>query len=215
MPRRMADKAFREEQWAHRYDDHVAPLNRLVDELGKSGALGSVPYIAPMYGGVNARLLSILRDPGPKTQSAAGSGFLSMENDDATAETICGLFADAAIDAKDIVPWNSYPWYINRDPKAAELDAGVMPLKQVVDLLPRLRVVMLHGAAARNSWIRFLRRYPDLVDTRGLQVIQTYHTSRQAFWHKDPTVREERKQHLRKAFSNAAAYLRGDVLVTG
>src|SRR5688500_4453317 len=120
MPSLMEDKKFREEQWARRYDDHVAPLNLLVDELGKREGRNSVPYIAPMYGGVNARLLSLLRDPGPKTQTTGGSGFLSMENDDATAETICGLFAGADINAKDIIPWNAYPWYINRQPKAAE-----------------------------------------------------------------------------------------------
>jgi hypothetical protein len=102
-----------------------------------------------MYGGVNARLLSVLRDPGPMTQETTnGSGFLCMENDDASAEAICNLFAEAGIDAGDIIPWNAYPWYINRVPKAAELDDGVTPLKSIINLLPKLRVVMLHGGSA-------------------------------------------------------------------
>src|SRR5688572_10358255 len=107
----MTDPWFREEQWQHRFDAHVAPINRLVDTLRDSGR-GWVPYVAPMYGGANARLLSLLRDPGPMTQTEGGSGFICMENDDATAEAISQYFSDARIPATDIVPWNVYPWYI-------------------------------------------------------------------------------------------------------
>ena len=73
------------------------------------------------------------------TQDDVGSGFLCMENDDPTAETICGLFQDAGIIGSDIVPWNMYPWYINRAPKGLELDEGIHPLKKMIDLLPQLR----------------------------------------------------------------------------
>lgn len=98
----MADPAYRLDQWSRRYDNHVAPLNQLVDDhAGLSH--GWLPYIAPMYGGVNARLLSLLRDPGPKTRV---SGLLSMENDDPSAEATCGYFADVGISADDIVPVN-------------------------------------------------------------------------------------------------------------
>jgi sugar phosphate isomerase/epimerase len=161
-----------------------------------------------MYGGVNATLLSILRDPGPKTQMAAnGSGFLCMENDDATAETISNLFAEAGIDASEVVPWNAYPWYINRVPNAAELEAGLDPLKRLIDRLPRLRVVMLHGGTAQDGWRRFARTYQSLLEDRALYVISTYHTSRQAFWHPDPKVREARMEHLRNSFQAAAQHL--------
>jgi hypothetical protein len=208
MVRRMSEDGFREEQWRHRNDAHIAPINQFVDELRRIPSSDSVPYIAPMYGGINARLLSVLRDPGPKTQEAkGGSGFLSMENDDASAEAICNLFDDAGIDAGDIVPWNAYPWYINRAPKAAELDAGVAPLKCIIDLLPKLRVVMLHGGSAHDGWRRFTRQFPQLVALRGFHVIETYHTSRQACWHPDPLVREARKKHLYQSFQKAAQYL--------
>ena len=64
---------------------HVAPINALVDDLRQWGR-GWVPYVAPIYGGVNAQMLSVLRDPGPMTDSAGkGSGFLCLENDDAAA----------------------------------------------------------------------------------------------------------------------------------
>lgn len=205
MPRQMANPEFHERQWAHRYESHIAPINQLVDELtSDSGA--PVPYVPPMYGGIRARLLSVLRDPGPMTQASVGSGFISMENDDPTAEKICGLFANANIDPSDIIPWNAYPWYINRKPKATELEQGVEPLKELLHLLPKLRVVMLHGGSAHDGWRRLLRRYPSIRD-RKLKVIETYHTSRQAFWHKNPEVREARKKHLVASFFEAAEFI--------
>ena len=73
LPRRMADAGFRDQQWLNRYSDHIAPINRLVNELRNDGIHGWAPYVAPMYGGVNARLLSALRDPGPRTRTAVFS----------------------------------------------------------------------------------------------------------------------------------------------
>jgi hypothetical protein len=206
MARRMRNVEFRNEQLQRRFDEHIAPINRLVEDLRRDGLVP--PYVAPMYGGVRAKLLSILRDPGPKTQEEkGGSGFLCMENDDATAESICKHFADVKIEADDIVPWNAYPWYINRAPKASELNDGIEPLKRVIDLLPELRVVMLHGGSAHDGWDRLIRKYPEIA-VRGLKVIETYHTSPQAFRHPDKMVREDRKEHLRKSFHDAASYLR-------
>ena len=106
MTRRMRDPEFRQRQIAELRADHIAPINDLVDQLRVDDTGLWAPYVAPMYGGIHARLLSVLRDPGPKTNTDhGGSGFLCMENDDPTAERICGLFAEAGIDADDIVPW--------------------------------------------------------------------------------------------------------------
>jgi hypothetical protein len=206
MSRRMADPAFRNEQYRRRYEAHIAPLNQLVDDL-RAASGEWMPYIAPMYGGVGARLLSILRDPGPMSQTENGSGFLSMENDDATAATISQHFSDAGIAAHEIVPWNAYPWYINRAPSRRELSNGIEPLRRLIDLLPRLKVVMLHGGSAQAGWQLFAREYSTLITRKEVTVIATYHPSRQAFWHKDPLVREARRDHLRHAFAEAASHL--------
>lgn len=105
-----------------------------------------MPYIAPLYGGVEAEMLSILRDPGPMTNAALdGSGFLCLEDDDPAAELFATLLAEAGIAPSRMTPWNAYPWYINRKPNTAELTAGHDPLRRLLGLLPRLRVVMLNG----------------------------------------------------------------------
>lgn len=208
MPRRMKDSDFSEDQFQRRYASHVEPLNRFIDELRKEMDDYSVPYIPPMYGGVKARLLSVLRDPGPMTQeSGRGSGFIGMENDDPTAEALCQYFDVARIPAKEIVPWNAYPWYINCLPTTDQLREGTAPLKNIIDLMPKLKVVMLHGGVAHRAWRRLVRTYPELVQERELHIIMTYHTGRQAFWHNDPEVRKRRKQHLQDAFAESRRWL--------
>lgn len=216
MARRMADPEFQKQQWEDRKKSHIAPFNRLVDELCNDGRM---PYIAPIYGGVNAKMLSILRDPGPMTQlKNNGSGMLCLENDDATAERMCELIAEAGIDATEMMPWNAFPWYIQPTtnpsggsklpaPNAAQLNAGIAPLKRLIDLLPMLQVVILHGGTAHNCWKKFTQKHPNIVEERKIYVIETYHTSRQAFRHPDEKVREARKQHLQDSLRKAASIL--------
>lgn len=142
----MSSAAHQRKQWAGRYDTHVTPLNAFVDSLGEVDGAGPPPYIAPMYRGTGAHGLAVLRDPGPRAGGAKGSGFLSVENDDPTAERQLGFKVEAGLDPSEVVPWNAYPWYINRAPSAVEMRQGTEPLKRVLGLLPELRVVLLLGA---------------------------------------------------------------------
>jgi Uracil DNA glycosylase superfamily len=207
--RRMRDPQFRQEQEDGLRAPHVAPINDLVDELIEPpppDGRGWIPYVAPVYGGVNARVLCIQRDPGPMTNSKGrGSGFLCPENDDATAERFATLLDNAGIAVSTILAWNAYPWYINRKPQAAELEAGVEPLRRLLALLPQLQVVMLHGGSAQDGWRRLTRRHPDAAIR--LEVVPTYHTSSQAFIG-PPEIREARKAALTEAFAHAARILK-------
>ena len=113
----MRDPRFRQQQIDDLRAPHIAPVNALVDELADHAGRGWVPYVAPVYGGVNARVLNIQRDPGPKThKELGGSGFLCLENDDATAERFANLLDEVGIKVSETLPWNAYPWYINREP---------------------------------------------------------------------------------------------------
>jgi hypothetical protein len=200
----MKDPAFRRSQEAGIRLPHIAPINTLVDELREEGR-GWVPYVAPIYGGVEAEMLSVLRDPGPMTDSAhGGSGFLCLENDDPAAELFATLLADAGLTPARMNPWNAYPWYINRQPKAAELAAGLDPLQRLLELLPRLSVVMLNGGDAQNLWRRFTAAHPTLA--AAYHVLPTYHTARQAFIG-TREVREARMADLREKFAKAGQLL--------
>jgi hypothetical protein len=200
----MRDAGYRADQWALRFDPHVAPINRLVDELGRQAEAGSPPYVAPMYRGVDAPALAVLRDPGPKAGGARGSGFLSVENDDQTAERQCAFFAEAGLDPADVVPWNAYPWYINDRPTRAQLAAGVEPLRRLIELMPRLCVVLLLGKDAQAAWQLFIRANADLVRRRGIEAMWTYHPSRGALQHPDAAERARREDDIGRVLRRAA-----------
>lgn len=202
----MRMKSFQREQMAGIYLPHIEPFNRMVDELRTDNEW--MPYVAPLYGGTNARVLAIFRDPGPKTQEGSGSGMLCVENDDPSAERHFNFLKNAGIEHDQLMVWNTYPWYINRKPRSSEIDRGLGPLKRVIDLCPNLEVVMAHGGEAQIAWKRFRERYTSTV--RGLETIETYHTSRQALQTADPEVRAYRSAKLVDDFAKAAAVLRRD-----
>lgn len=206
MPRRMADDEFRAQQWADRYAPHVAPVNEYVDELREIGR-GWAPYVAPIHGGIEARVLSILRDPGPATRDGNGSGFLCVENNDASAELQAELLQDARLSPFDLLPWNAYPWYINRAPRAAELDVGAETIRHLLNLAPALQVVLLQGRDAEHAWRRLLRDSPTIERDRRLRVVRTFHPSPQALFVRDLVERAARLRRRKEAFHEVAELL--------
>lgn len=208
MPRQMRDPAFREDQWVRRYEPHVEPLNRLIDELGERDDAGHPPYIAAMYWGNEAPVLSLLRDPGPMAGGPKGSGFLCVENDDPSAERLWHFLAEAGIDPRDVVPWNAYPWYINAKPTRAQLAAGVDPLMRIIELMPRLQTVLLLGKDAQQAWPLLMAKHGEAIQQRGIAVFSTFHPSRQALQHRDPQVRADREEAISGTLRSVAALLR-------
>ncbi|MCJ1700796.1 uracil-DNA glycosylase [Rathayibacter festucae] len=207
MPRAMADLDFRRQQWEQRYAPHVAPINRWIDELRNPYDRGWLPYVAPLHGGTEARVLSILRDPGPGTRDGAGSGFLCTENDDGSAELMSRLLTDVGLSPFDLLPWNAYPWYIGKAPTAEQLDAGIPTVLHLLDLAPSIEVVLLQGADADHGWRRLLRLHPGIERERGLAVVRTFHPSPQALFTKDPIERAARVARREAAFAEVAELL--------
>jgi hypothetical protein len=185
----------------------MAPINDFVAGLQDSNGRGWVPEVAPLHGGVDATVLSVLRDPGPMTQKQKGSSFLCIENDDPTAERQWDLFNEFQIPIRQVLPWNAYPWYINRAPRAAEREQGAVVLADLIDLLPALLVVLLQGKDAVDTWRRVMKMQPNLVGGRKLEVVESIHPGRQALWTKDRAQREARIAKQRKAFERVATVL--------
>lgn len=207
MVRRMAEEAFRKSQENHRLDAHIAPINQFVAELQDPTNNLWLPEIAPMHGGIDALVLSILRDPGPKTQVGSGSGFLCIENDDPTAERQLQLFEQHGISPREVLPWNAYPWYVNRAPKAAELNAGADVLRRLLDLVPDCRVVLLQGTHAVDVWRRALKLSPTLSQDRSIEAVESIHPGRQALWTPDPGERQARVDKQTAAYARVAAII--------
>ncbi|MFV8243426.1 hypothetical protein [Mycolicibacterium peregrinum] len=91
-----------------------------------------------MHAGTDALVI-----PGHKTQDGTGLGFLCIENDDPTAQRQLELFELHAISPRSVLPWNAYPWYINRAPNAAERATGAAVLLRLG--LPRNAVFAIAG----------------------------------------------------------------------
>ncbi|WAJ27710.1 uracil-DNA glycosylase [Antarcticirhabdus aurantiaca] len=136
--------------------DHVAPLNALARRI--AAAHGEAPLFDPAGGGTRARILLMLETPGPARGSdPAVPRVVSQFNATGTARNLRRFFAEAGIEAADVVIWNAVPFLIhapgarNRPPKAAERAAGLPWIEPLLDLLPDLAVAVLSGRVARGA----------------------------------------------------------------
>ncbi|MCX8452819.1 hypothetical protein [Paenarthrobacter ureafaciens] len=135
------------------------------------------------------------------THETMGSGMLCVENDDDSAALQCQLLASVDLTPADLTPWNAYPWYRHdqssglRNPQITE---GLNPLARLIDLMPKLEVVLLQGGEAQTLWKRFARKQPRVAARYA--AVETYHPGRTALRDPDPAVREARASRRFEAF---------------
>jgi len=81
-------------------------------------------------GGIEARVLFLFEKPGPMTADEAigkrpGSGFISRDNDDPTAEAVFNFMRQADIPRELTILWNVIPWWnVRRGVERLELLDG-------------------------------------------------------------------------------------------
>jgi hypothetical protein len=183
----MADVAFRDAQLAQVFDPRVRVVNELCDALSLEKPDVTVPYVAPHYNAANATILSLSSNPGPRAGGDGGSGFLSRENDDPTAERMSQVFATVGLSDEHVLPWNAYPWYVHQaypnGLPAGLLNEGLDPLKRLLELHPQIRTVVAHGGDAKRAMRQFTtkKRFAPFVAERSLKVWEARHTSNRAF----------------------------------
>ncbi|RAU92884.1 uracil-DNA glycosylase [Mycolicibacter senuensis] len=210
MVRRMRDAEFKASQIDQQSAPHIEPINAFVEQLTDQGGQGRPPKVAPIHGGVDAKILSVLSDPGKATREGSGSGFLCIENDDATAEAQCKLFEAQGIPPSWVLPWNAYPWFIDRAPNAQEKKAGAKVLCELIDMVETLEVVLLQGGAAISVWRHVKKLRPSLDADRGLVIVESIHPSKQALWTPDPAERQARLEKQQRAFEQIARIVHGE-----
>lgn len=161
-----------------------------------------VPDFDPADAGVNARVMLLLEAPGPMTNAGnarPGSGFISVDNDDQTAEN-CWRTRDEVGLQEHTLHWNIVPWYLGpttKKPNATELAQGAMELRRLLPLLPDLRVVVLAGRHAQVGWDRHVRG----LGFADMAVIPTWHPSPLSL--NQPGHRDEFRRALSRAESLA------------
>ena len=185
------------------------PLTRWVEELITArldqGMLAEIPMIDPADAGTEARVLLLLEAPGPMTNSGnprAGSGFISSDNNDSTAENLW-LARQASGLVEDAVLWNIVPWYLgpaSKTPKVPDLRQGAVHVRELIAMLPELHTVVTLGLFPRNGWARFGR--PHL--GAGVRTIES--------WHPSPLAMNQpgKREHLLMALTRAGRDWRHD-----
>ena len=149
---------------------HMAPL---ADYAAGLRGDGEVPDMDPLDGGTGARLLFLMEKPGPKTSPArGGSGFASRDNDDQTAEAAWKALRYAGLARKDVLFWNTVPWWNGTIAfTASERRQGLAELPRLLDLLPRLEGAVMVGRQAERA--------RETLAGRGLRLFASAHPSPQ------------------------------------
>jgi hypothetical protein len=102
---------------------------------------------------MQADMLFLFEKPGPMTSAAGkGSGFISRNNDDPTAEATFRFMTQADLPRNRTILWNVVPgWNKTRKITARELSEGVAALKGLLPLIPKLRTIILVGQKAQRA----------------------------------------------------------------
>ncbi len=156
-PRVLGSTAAIQRRMSLRFCPHVRPLNELVQEWNTEEIV--VPWFDPVEGGVDAEILMLLQSPGPKADREKGSGFISPDNNDMSAQRMWEAYRDVGVPRGKILSWNIIPWYIGmKSPNTSELQSGGQHLLRVLEQLPNLRTVVLLGEKSQTAWFRFMNR---------------------------------------------------------
>jgi len=193
-----------ERRAAEMFSPHGAPLTTWgIDLRRRLGPDAIVPWFDPQDGGCEARILWLLEAPGPKaTREWGGSGFISCNYNDGTAENTWETREEAGVSRKLVVHWNAIPYYLGSNTKIRAYDRNDIAavgqlLNELLNLLPRLQVVILGGEAARKVWKDFAPQ------NSNVHIIKCPHPS--------PTnlnTRPGNREQVIKAWQDALKYLK-------
>jgi Uracil DNA glycosylase superfamily len=152
-------------------EPHVAPLTSFVEKLREAHPAWEFPDFDPLDGGSNADILFLFEKPGPMTSlGGKGSGFISRNNNDPTAEATFSFMKEAGLPRKRTVTWNVVPgWNGTRNITTMELREGVDALNGLLPLIAKLRTIILVGQKAQRA--------KPLVERLGLQILVSAHPS--------------------------------------
>ncbi|MDT8448321.1 MAG: uracil-DNA glycosylase [bacterium] len=169
-------------------------LTKYVEELRRRN-LGEVPDFDPLDGGVEAAVLFLMEKPGRQANS---SGFVSRNNPDPTARAIFEFSEIAEVPREVSCLWNTIPgWNGTTKLTNEERDKGIACLRELFDILPKLKVVVLVGKQAQRA-----EKYICYVKGPDFPIIKSAHPSIKVkninpdMWHQIPLDWEKAHRYL-------------------
>lgn len=109
-----------------------------------------IPHFDPGDAGDQARVLWLLEKPPTALLQAGGTGIVSVDNPDTSAER-CWIEREEAGLQEGVLVWNLIPYAVDA-PKAGDKAAGTRALRKVLRLLPRLEAVILCTQSVQTAW---------------------------------------------------------------
>ena len=133
-------------------NSHMGQLDIFVKRLRATYPKGYVPDFDPNDGGIIAEILLLFEKPGCKTDpSYGGSGFISQDNDDGTANATKKFIIDAGINREKIVIWNTIPaWNGTRKITSSERKNASNELSHLLNILKNVKSIILVGKEAQK-----------------------------------------------------------------
>ncbi len=154
--RTLGDPAVKATRLARIHDPLIAPLTAFVDRIRRTDdphALYWAPYFDPKSGGTEAQVLMLLESPGPKVSQTE---FVSADNPDQTAENMSCLLKLAGLSLSKVLLWNIFPWQLSAKQvvtqTTAHLREAAPVTRELLTLLPELKVIVLVGRQAEAGW---------------------------------------------------------------
>lgn len=146
----------------HLYSQPVDILNKWVD--ARSLGTRRLPYFDPLDGGVDASVLVLLESP---ARDCSWPRFVSRDNTGPSQRNLKRFLEQACLAREQTILWNLYPWLPDLGSPAQAINRlkiteGVTLLKQVMDLLPCLRVVVLAGRVAQRAAPEIEHHHPEV-----------------------------------------------------
>jgi len=186
-----------------RTQNRIQGLREFVENMRRETKQGeNIPHFDPLDGGAEARCLFLFEAAGGKAirDAGKGSGFVSRNNDDASAEMFFRLNEAVGLDRIRTASWNIVPWALretgkNRPPRSDEIEEGKVWLGKLISKLPDLKVVVLCGNKSQKATGFLYKEYPHLC------VLHAPHPSPQSM------LQEGKKEYLKASIKKAARIL--------
>ncbi|MFB0833057.1 uracil-DNA glycosylase family protein [Arthrobacter halodurans] len=176
----LAPETSHDQLWNRRYEEHIAPVNRLLDDTAALRPDSSVCYVDPMHDVDQAKIVVLFSNTG----CADASGFITPGDADA-ATRMLGLQWELGLRPEYVMPWNVYPWHngteANGKLEPAQITAGLKPLLRLLKVAPRASALVAHGTEAHRLADQLLKTQNPLLWRRGFKTYKVKSLDGRAF----------------------------------
>lgn len=210
MARRMADPEYKRLQESRLDELQILPVNDLATRLQRGHPADEwPPYVSAEHDLEKARIIVLIPRPEPRPRLKVGSGMFSLEDDHPSAERLARVLEAVDLQPRHVMPWHAYPWRDAGRHTHEQLDAGARPLRQLIDLLPRVKAIVAHGE--ESAYVANRLSSPDVAGTllrdRGIHVFAARSTSPSA-WSGDDATTESALRTVREVYRQAMVHAR-------